>query len=59
MIDGLSKKEAPGSLWSPSPTSLGIDNWKNVGQAFGLFMAGVRLYSRFQPVLVFSDDWVL
>ncbi|KAK7694562.1 hypothetical protein QCA50_001748 [Cerrena zonata] len=39
-IDGFSKKEAPGSLWSPSNTSLGIHSLGELGVAFGLFMAG-------------------
>ncbi|KAJ7085371.1 transmembrane amino acid transporter protein-domain-containing protein [Mycena belliarum] len=40
LIDGVSKTESPGSLWSPAETSLGIDNWNHLGIAFGLFMAG-------------------
>ncbi|KAJ7619383.1 transmembrane amino acid transporter protein-domain-containing protein [Roridomyces roridus] len=40
LIDGVSKTESPGSLWSPADTSLGIDNWNHLGIAFGLFMAG-------------------
>ncbi|EJD04149.1 uncharacterized protein FOMMEDRAFT_82137 [Fomitiporia mediterranea MF3/22] len=39
-IDGLSKSEAPGSLWDPAPTNLGIAGWGELGVAFGLFMAG-------------------
>ncbi|KAJ7500945.1 transmembrane amino acid transporter protein-domain-containing protein [Mycena galericulata] len=40
LVDGVSKTESPGSLWSPADTSLGIDNWNHLGIAFGLFMAG-------------------
>ncbi|KAJ6501847.1 transmembrane amino acid transporter protein-domain-containing protein, partial [Mycena vulgaris] len=41
LVDGVSKTESPGSLWSPAETSVGIDNWNHLGIAFGLFMAGV------------------
>ena len=41
-VDGLSKKESPGSLWSPAPTSFNPGNMGQLGLAFGLFMAGVR-----------------
>ncbi|KAF8213380.1 transmembrane amino acid transporter protein-domain-containing protein [Mycena galopus ATCC 62051] len=40
LLDGLSKQTAPGSLWSPAQTSLGISSWSNLGIAFGLFIAG-------------------
>ncbi|KAJ7202464.1 transmembrane amino acid transporter protein-domain-containing protein [Mycena haematopus] len=40
LVDGVSKTDAPGSLWSPAEMSLGIDNWNHLGIAFGLFMAG-------------------
>ncbi|KAJ7156133.1 transmembrane amino acid transporter protein-domain-containing protein, partial [Mycena filopes] len=40
LIDGVSKTEAPGSLWDPAETSLGIDSYNHLGIAFGLFMAG-------------------
>jgi len=40
-IDGFSKRDGPGSLWSPADTSFGIDNATHLGIAFGLFMAGV------------------
>ena len=42
-IDGFSKKDAPGSLWSPANTSLGIHSLGELGVAFGLFMAGVSI----------------
>lgn len=43
-IDGFSKKDAPGSLWSPAQTNLGIMGVGELGMAFGLFMAGVSLF---------------
>lgn len=39
-VDGLSKPDSPGSLWSPAPTSVGIGSWRELGIAAGLFMAG-------------------
>ena len=42
LFDGFTKFDSPGSLWSPADTSLGIDNYHELGIAFGLFMAGVR-----------------
>ena len=41
LFDGFTKYDSPGSLWSPADTSLGIDNFQELGIAFGLFMAGV------------------
>jgi vesicular inhibitory amino acid transporter len=40
-IDGLFKKDTPGSLWTPAPTSYGVDDLTHLGLSFGLFMAGV------------------
>ncbi|KAF5374800.1 hypothetical protein D9758_000114 [Tetrapyrgos nigripes] len=40
LIDGFTKRESPGSLLDPAHTSFTIDNWKNLGLAYGLFMAG-------------------
>ncbi|KAL0950969.1 hypothetical protein HGRIS_007717 [Hohenbuehelia grisea] len=40
VIDGLSKTEAPGSLWSPAETFFGVQDSTKLGLAFGLFMAG-------------------
>ena len=45
LFDGFTKPDSPGSLWSPADTSLGIDNFRELGIAFGLFMAGVRVFS--------------
>jgi len=38
--DGFTKTEAPGSLWSPAETSVGVPNMGGLGLSFGLFMAG-------------------
>ncbi|KAF9654342.1 hypothetical protein BDM02DRAFT_3085571, partial [Thelephora ganbajun] len=40
LIDGLTKKTAPGSIWDPQPTNVGIASFPKLGVAFGLFMAG-------------------
>ncbi|KAI0335356.1 hypothetical protein GY45DRAFT_1317300 [Cubamyces sp. BRFM 1775] len=40
LFDGFTKFDSPGSLWSPADTSLGIDSFRELGIAFGLFMAG-------------------
>jgi vesicular inhibitory amino acid transporter len=40
-IDGFTKKDYPGSLWSPADTSFGIKSWRELAVTFGLFMAGV------------------
>ena len=40
-VDGLTKFDAPGSLWSPARTSFRFCNLEELGLAFGLFMAGV------------------
>ncbi|KAG9314517.1 transmembrane amino acid transporter protein-domain-containing protein [Chiua virens] len=39
-IDGFSKPNSPGSLWSPAYTTLSPGTFGEVGVAFGLFMAG-------------------
>lgn len=41
LIDGFSKPDSPGSLWSPADTSLGVASLEKLGLSFGLFMAGV------------------
>ena len=41
LFDGLTKPQAPGSLWDPMDTSLNISSPAGLGVAFGLFMAGV------------------
>ncbi|KAJ7836870.1 hypothetical protein B0H14DRAFT_3460417 [Mycena olivaceomarginata] len=40
LVDGVTKTESPGSLWSPADMSFGIDNWNHLGIVFGPFMAG-------------------
>ncbi len=49
-VDGFSKFDAPGSLWSPAETSFGISNLHGLGLAFGLFMAGVCRSISFSPL---------
>jgi hypothetical protein len=44
-VDGFSKFDAPGSLWSPAETSFSFCNLGELGLAFGLFMAGVCIFS--------------
>ncbi|KAF9240943.1 transmembrane amino acid transporter protein-domain-containing protein [Melanogaster broomeanus] len=39
-IDGLSKPDSPGSLWSPAQTSWSPGTLREVGVSFGLLMAG-------------------
>ncbi|KAF8167933.1 transmembrane amino acid transporter protein-domain-containing protein [Crassisporium funariophilum] len=39
-IDGFSKPDAPGSLWSAAETNFGVKSYNKLGIAFGLFMAG-------------------
>ncbi|KAF8912834.1 transmembrane amino acid transporter protein-domain-containing protein [Gymnopilus junonius] len=39
-IDGFSKKDPPGSLWSPAETDMGVKGLNKLGISFGLFMAG-------------------
>lgn len=41
LVEGLSKPDSPGSLWSPADTSLGVRGVGELGISFGLFMAGV------------------
>jgi vesicular inhibitory amino acid transporter len=36
VIDGFSKPDAPGSLWSPAATSWGTGSTTELGVAFGL-----------------------
>jgi vesicular inhibitory amino acid transporter len=38
--DGLSKREAPGSLWDPAKTSMFPDSANALAVSFGLLMAG-------------------
>jgi len=51
LIDGLSKFDAPGSLWSPAKTSFSPCNTGELGLAYGLFMAGVRSLPVFRNVI--------
>lgn len=45
VADGLTKKDAPGSLYEPAATSVGPASAEQLGIAFGLFMAGVSILS--------------
>ncbi|EMD41799.1 hypothetical protein CERSUDRAFT_110364 [Gelatoporia subvermispora B] len=40
LVDGLSKYDPPGSLWSHMPTNMSFQGWSELGISFGLFMAG-------------------
>jgi vesicular inhibitory amino acid transporter len=40
LVDGLSKRDAPGSLWAPAPTAVLPVHAGELGVAFGLVMAG-------------------
>ncbi|KZT06885.1 uncharacterized protein LAESUDRAFT_743205 [Laetiporus sulphureus 93-53] len=40
LIDGLSKRDSPGSIWSPAETTLGVRSVGQLGLSYGLFMAG-------------------
>ena len=46
VYDGLSKRDAPGSLWQPERTQWVVWGKIELGTAFGLFMAGVSATSR-------------
>lgn len=60
LIDGFSKPDSPGSLWSPAETSLGIRGVGELGLSFGLFMAGVsRLSSNLTYTLLIYWSAVL
>lgn len=47
LFDGLTKAEAPGSLWDPATTSTSPAGLGEMGVAFGLFMAGVSIIFEF------------
>ncbi len=50
-VDGFSKYDAPGSLWSPARTSFSFCNLGELGLAFGLFMAGVCNFLAFYSIM--------
>lgn len=55
MVDGFTKKDAPGSLWIPAETNVGVANFTHLGVAFGLFMAGVSIQpSKKTSLLIFT-----
>ena len=43
-IDGFTKPEGLGSLWTPAETSLSFGSLGQLGLSFGLFMAGVSTF---------------
>ncbi|VDB99826.1 unnamed protein product [Peniophora sp. CBMAI 1063] len=55
-IDGLSKTTAPGSLIEPAETHLLFANWKNLGMAFGLFMAGFGAHAAMPSLAADMED---
>ena len=57
-IDGLSKTDSPGSLWSPAPTNFLIAGWGELGIAFGLFMAGVSSPFCLLDILGCADGFI-
>lgn len=59
VFDGFTKLDSPGSLWNPAATSLGIDNYHELGIAFGLFMAGVRIVPLLSPHVSCSSPYLL
>ena len=56
VFDGLSKREAPGSLWEPEPTQWVVWGKIELGTAFGLFMAGVGAVSSLCTSCSGSDE---
>ncbi|KAF7319950.1 hypothetical protein MKEN_00778800 [Mycena kentingensis (nom. inval.)] len=40
LCDGFCKASAPGSLWDFAETRVGLGSWRDLGVAFGLFIAG-------------------
>lgn len=55
-IDGFSKTAAPGSLIEPAETHLLFANWKNLGMAFGLFMAGFGAHAAMPSLAADMED---
>ncbi|KZV75580.1 hypothetical protein PENSPDRAFT_571205 [Peniophora sp. CONT] len=55
-IDGFSKAHAPGSLIEPAETHLLFANWKNLGMAFGLFMAGFGAHAAMPSLAADMED---
>ncbi|RHZ74068.1 hypothetical protein Glove_227g73 [Diversispora epigaea] len=50
VIDGITKKERPGSLIDPMPTEIFPSNWGSLPMAFGLIMAGFTGHAVFPSV---------
>lgn len=56
LIDGFSKTTAPGSLLEPAQTHFLFANWKNLGMAFGLFMAGFGAHAAMPSLAADMED---
>lgn len=50
IVDGLGKKDAPGSLIEPADTEIWPSNWMTVPLSFGLIMAGFAGHAVFPTV---------
>ncbi|OZJ05932.1 hypothetical protein BZG36_01225 [Bifiguratus adelaidae] len=50
LYDGLTKREAPGSLWEPMPTNAWPSNWMRLPFTFGLCMAGFAGHAVFPNI---------
>lgn len=60
LIDGFSKKEAPGSFWDPAETSFAIASVEKLGAAFGLFMAGVsNLFVKYAMFITITPSFLV
>ncbi|KAI9470570.1 MAG: transmembrane amino acid transporter protein-domain-containing protein [Benjaminiella poitrasii] len=56
IIDGLNKKDAPGSLIEPADTEIWPSNWMTVPLSFGLIMAGFAGHAVFPTVYRDMDN---
>ena len=45
---------APGSIWDPEPTNIGMASFPKLGVSFGLFMAGVRFHPQTSFCVIFN-----
>jgi hypothetical protein len=58
-IDGFSKPEGLGSLWTPAETSLSFGSLEQLGMSFGLFMAGVSRFVAYTQELLLMDRLIV
>ncbi|KAI8050722.1 transmembrane amino acid transporter protein-domain-containing protein [Thamnidium elegans] len=56
IVDGVNKKEAPGSLIEPAETEIWPSNWSTVPLSFGLIMAGFAGHAVFPTVYRDMDN---